>query len=111
MQEYLIKDLQAHEGKTVTLKGWASNKREGKGLAFIILRDGTGWCQCVVSQETVSESCFNEAKKVSLESSLELTGMVVKDERQIGGYEIQVSDLKLIGESNDYPIAKKRTWC
>ena len=107
MQEFLIKDLAAYEGKQVTLKGWASNKREGKGLAFIILRDGTGWCQCVVSQESVSEEIFNEAKKVTLESSLELTGLVVKDERQIGGYEIQVNNLNLIGTSPEYPIAKK----
>jgi len=70
VQKYLIKDLQQYEGQEITLMGWASNKRESKGLVFIVLRDGTGWCQCVVSLDTVGETLFEEARKVSLESSL-----------------------------------------
>ena len=107
MQKYLIKDLGAFVGKEVTLMGWASNKRESKGLVFVILRDGTGWCQCVVSLETVGEQLFEEARKISLESSLSITGLVVKDERQMGGFEIQASSVALIGASVEYPIAKK----
>ncbi len=107
MQKFLIKDLSAYEGQDITLMGWASNKRESKGLVFIVLRDGTGWCQCVVSLETVGETLFEEARKVSLESSLTLTGKIVKDERQMGGYELQATGITLIGESIDYPIAKK----
>ncbi|MBP7510948.1 MAG: asparagine--tRNA ligase, partial [Bacteroidia bacterium] len=103
----MIKDLGAFEGKEVTLMGWASNKRESKGLVFVILRDGTGWCQCVVSLETVGEQIFEEARKVTLESSLSITGLVVKDERQMGGFEIQATGITLIGESVEYPIAKK----
>ncbi len=55
MQKYLIKDLQQYEGQEITLMGWASNKRESKGLVFIVLRDGTGWCQCVVSLDTIGD--------------------------------------------------------
>lgn len=102
-----IKDLSAHEGQEVTLKGWVANKREGKGLVFVILRDGTGLCQCVVSAESVNETIFENARTLTLESSLEITGMVVKDERQIGGFEIQVSGLNIIQITQDYPIAKK----
>ena len=102
-----IKDLSAHEGQGVTLKGWVANKREGKGLVFVILRDGTGLCQCVVSAETVNETIFENARSLTLESSLEITGKVVKDERQIGGFEIQVSGLNIIQVTQDYPIAKK----
>jgi len=107
VQKYLIKDLEKYEGQLVTLSGWASNKRESKGLVFIVLRDGTGWCQCVVSAETVSDSMFEASRTVSMESSLTLTGKVVKDERQMGGFEIQVTELTAIGEAVDYPIAKK----
>ncbi len=102
-----IKDLSAHEGQDVTLKGWVANKREGKGLVFVILRDGTGLCQCVVSAESVNETIFENARTLTLESSLEITGKVVKDERQIGGFEIQVSGLNIIQITQDYPIAKK----
>lgn len=107
MQKFLIKDLSQYEGQEVTLMGWASNKRDSKGLVFVILRDGTGWCQCVISQETVGDNLFEEAKKITLESSVELSGKVLRDERQMGGYELQVNSLRLIGASVDYPIAKK----
>jgi asparaginyl-tRNA synthetase len=102
-----IKDLSLHEGKEITLHGWAANKRESKGLAFIILRDGTGLCQCVVDASKVDEKIFAAAQKVSLETSLSISGVVVKDERQVGGYELQATAVTIIGESVDYPIAKK----
>lgn len=102
-----IKDLSNFEGQVVTLKGWVANKRDSKGLVFIILRDGTGLCQCVVDANQVSEVLFNEGKRSTLETSLTITGKVVKDEKQIGGYEVQVTDLTLIQVAVDYPIAKK----
>jgi asparaginyl-tRNA synthetase len=102
-----IKDLGAHEGQEVTLKGWVANKREGKGLVFVILRDGSGLCQCVVSAESVNNEVFEDARTLTLESSLEISGKVVKDDRQIGGYELQVTALNIIQISIDYPIAKK----
>jgi asparaginyl-tRNA synthetase len=107
MQAFLIKDLKDYEGKEVTLKGWASNRRDSKGIYFIILRDGTGWCQCVVSADSVSEEVFNECKKISIETSIEITGSVRKDEKQIGGYEIQASNVKVISVADEYPISKK----
>jgi asparaginyl-tRNA synthetase len=102
-----IKDLSAHEGQEVTLKGWVANKREGKGLVFVILRDGTGLCQCVVSAETVDENLFESARSLTLESSLTITGNVTKDDRQVGGYELQVTGINIIQITQDYPIAKK----
>ncbi|MFZ9969901.1 MAG: OB-fold nucleic acid binding domain-containing protein, partial [Bacteroidia bacterium] len=47
-----IESLSQHIGQTVELKGWVSNKREGKGIAFVIVRDGSGYCQCVVTEES-----------------------------------------------------------
>lgn len=102
-----IKELSKYEGGEVSLKGWVANKRESKGLVFIILRDGTGMCQCVVDATKVSETLFEEARKATLETSLTLSGTVVKDEKQIGGYEVQVNNINLIQVAVDYPIAKK----
>lgn len=107
MQKYLIKDLANYAGKEITLLGWVSNKRDSKGLAFIVLRDGTGWCQCVISEDVVGETTFNTAKRIGLESSVSITGKIVKDEKQIGGYELQATHMAVMGESTDYPIAKK----
>lgn len=102
-----IEELHCATGTSVTLKGWVSNKREGKGIVFIILRDGTGFCQCVVTEETAGSAGLENAQSLSLESSVALTGNVIADEKQIGGYELQVSSVQPIGDSENYPIAKK----
>ena len=102
-----IEHLSKHIGQSVTLRGWVANKREGKGIAFIILRDGTGFCQCVVTEENASSQDLEIAQSLSLESSVEITGNVLADEKQIGGVEIQVTNLILVGTSENYPIAKK----
>ncbi|HMZ87811.1 MAG TPA: asparagine--tRNA ligase [Chitinophagales bacterium] len=102
-----IRSLQAYEGREVTIKGWVSNKRDSKGLVFLIMRDGSGFAQCVVDAAKVSEEQFEAAKRLTMESSVCLTGTVVKDERQVGGYEIQVSAVEIIQIAQEYPIAKK----
>lgn len=102
-----IEFLAKEEGKTVTLQGWVANKRSSKGLVFLILRDGTGLCQCVVSAGQVDEPVFNQADSITQESAVAVTGKVVKDERQAGGYELQVTGLKIYQIARDYPITKK----
>lgn len=102
-----IKDLSKFEGKEITLKGWVANRRDSKGLVFINLRDGSGICQCIADATKVSESEFENAGKLSLESAVEISGIVVKDDRQIGGYEVQINRLNVIQIAEEYPIAKK----
>lgn len=107
MQSHLICNLNKYEGSEVTLQGWAANRRDSKGLYFILLRDGTGWCQCVVSAESVSAEVFENCKNISLETSLQITGKIVKDEKQVGGYELQATDVQIIAKAQEYPISKK----
>lgn len=107
MQHVYIQDLHGFEGQTVTLKGWVSNKRTGKGLVFIILRDGSGFCQCVVDEALVDAQTFSDASSLTMESAVILSGEVVKDERQMGGYEIRVSSVEIVHIAEEYPIAKK----
>ncbi|MEO1569668.1 MAG: asparagine--tRNA ligase [Bacteroidota bacterium] len=102
-----IQDLAQHEGQTVTLQGWLYNKRGSKGLFFLILRDGSGLCQCVVNAEAVDEESFAAASEASQEASVAVTGTVVKDEKQVGGYEVQATAVTLHGASEDYPITPK----
>ena len=102
-----IESLSQHIGHEVELKGWVSNKREGKGIAFVILRDGSGYCQCVVTEESAGAEALAEATKLSLECSVILTGTVLADEKQVGGVEVQVNSLTAVGGSENYPISKK----
>lgn len=102
-----IQDLQSHINETIVLRGWVSNKREGKGIVFVILRDGTGYVQCVVTAETANEQYLELAQTLSLETSVELHGLLKADEKQLGGVELQVTSLAIVGVSENYPIAKK----
>jgi asparaginyl-tRNA synthetase len=102
-----IKDLSTHQDSVVTLKGWVQNKRESKGLIFLILRDGSGFCQCIIDLNNVGEEIFNNVASLGQESSLHLTGKVVEDTRQIGGFEMHVSGVEVIQNCTDYPIANK----
>src|SRR5690606_11567087 len=102
-----IRNLKSHIDTGVTLQGWVFNKRESKGLVFLIVRDGSGTVQCVVSEADVSCTVFESALSLTQESSLRLRGRVVADERGIGGVELQVEDIEVIQIAKDYPIAPK----
>lgn len=103
-----IKELSSKVGQTVTLKGWVSNKRSSKTVVFVVLRDGTGYCQCVVGQEAVGDNNFDLANSASLESAIAVTGTVVADEKQEGGYELQATEFELLHKAEEYPIAKRK---
>ncbi len=107
MQKILIKDLSAHVGEEVTLKGWLFNKRSGGKIRFVILRDGSGLLQCIYFKGNVSEDVFELADKLGQESAIEVTGEVKAEPRAPGGYELDATGLKLIHESHDYPITPK----
>ncbi|MDQ3073701.1 MAG: asparagine--tRNA ligase, partial [Bacteroidota bacterium] len=89
------------------LQGWVQNKRDSKGIVFLVLRDGTGFAQCIVLQETLGEDVFESAKRLGLESSIKLTGKVKADERQSGGVEIEASSLHIYQNAENYPLGKK----
>ncbi len=93
--------------QVITVNGWVMNKRTSKGLVFIVLRDGSGFAQCVVDENTVSAEAFEAAKSATQETSISLTGKVVKDEKQVGGFELQVTDVNIITLSEEYPITPK----
>ena len=103
-----IKDLSKFEGQEVELKGWNAQKRDSKTIVFMVFRDGTGFCQAVIDLTNVGEESFEAAKRLPQESSLSIKGKVVKDEKQIGGYEIHVSSLQMISIAEEnFPISPK----
>ncbi len=102
-----INNLSDYVDEEVTLKGWVYNYRSSGSLYFIEMRDGSGICQCVVAQDAVSEDAWEQTENIRQETSLEIIGKVVEDERSIGGYELQVTDLNIYQVAEDYPITPK----
>jgi asparaginyl-tRNA synthetase len=89
------------------LNGWVYTKRSSGKIWFLILRDGTGYTQGVISQENVPDEVFDLEPVLTQESSVSLTGLVKEDKRSIGGYELDVSDIKVHQIADKYPITKK----
>ncbi|MEJ5198550.1 MAG: asparagine--tRNA ligase [Anaerolineae bacterium] len=106
-----IEEIARYDGQEVTLRGWLQLKT-GKGkLQFLRIRDGSGIVQAVVFRGNVAEADFEAAKRLSLESSLIVTGVVRADPRAPGvpgGYELDVRSLQVVQEAaEDYPIGPK----
>ena len=104
-----IIDVPKHLGQEVTIGAWVANK-SGKGkLAFLQLRDGTAYFQAVAFKPNLIEKYgeelglekFDTIKHLSQETSVYVTGIVKEDERSKFGYELDVTDLEVIGESVD----------
>ena len=107
MEYILIKKADVHEGKEVTIKGWLHNRRSSGKVLFLIIRDGSGYMQCVMSKNDVSPDVFEEANALTQESSLIISGTLRKDERAPGGYEMIASHLEIIQKAKPFPITKK----
>ncbi|MBS4036251.1 MAG: asparagine--tRNA ligase [Ignavibacterium sp.] len=107
MQKITISDLGKFVGQEVSLQGWLFNKRSSGKIKFIILRDGTGYLQCVYFKGNVSEDIFGIADRIGQESSLIVTGKVKEEPRAPGGYELDATNLEIMHESQDYPITPK----
>ena len=102
-----IENIAGHEGQQVTIHGWLHNRRSSGKIHFLIVRDGTGFMQAVMSKAAVGEEAFTRAGHLSQETSLSVTGHVRADTRAKGGYEIDVVSVEVHGEAHDYPITPK----
>ncbi|MEZ5976667.1 MAG: asparagine--tRNA ligase [Planctomycetota bacterium] len=102
-----ISHLGDHVGETVTLRGWIHNRSSKGKLHFVQLRDGSGFCQCVLFVKNVPEELFEAIGHAGQESSVELTGEVKADERAPGGYEVSVTGGNVIQSVEGFPITPK----
>jgi len=107
MVDVYIEHLKKHTGREVTLKGWLYNSRSSGKIQFLIIRDGTGICQCVVAKDAVSDEDFDAAKSLTQESSFTITGTIREEERAPGGYEMDVTELEVVSLATEYPITPK----
>jgi asparaginyl-tRNA synthetase len=100
-----IRELPSLGGRLVTLRGWIQGKRSGGKVVFLVVRDGTGTCQCVV--EAAQADAFAAAQGLTQESSLAISGVVRLEPRAPGGAELAVSEVHTLQLAAEYPIARK----
>jgi asparaginyl-tRNA synthetase len=102
-----IEALPALAGQPVTVRGWVMTTRSSGKIAFVSLRDGTGYLQVVVSKKDVPEGVWDALAGLTQEMSVEVTGTVRADARAPGGVELTASDLRVVGSSPEFPISPK----
>ena len=102
-----INKVSGYIGQEIEIKGWLYNKRHSGKLWFLLVRDGTGIIQCVVSKADVTEETFENCERLTQESSLTISGIVREDKRAPGGYELLVTKVEIIHIAQEYPITPK----
>ncbi len=107
MARVYIEELGKHVGEEVELRGWLYNKRSSGKIRFLLLRDGTGIVQGVMAKGGVSDEAFAKFDELTQESAFSLKGKVRKDDRAPGGFELEVSDVRIYAIATDYPITPK----
>src|SRR5688572_32710918 len=108
MAEYIsVSKISDYVEKEVIIKGWVYNRTDKGKLVFLLVRDGSGFVQCVAFKGDLESDVFDRVMRLPQESSIMITGPVREDKRAPGipgGYEIGVKQIEVIQEAAlDYP--------
>jgi asparaginyl-tRNA synthetase len=107
VQHVYINELAQHVGETIHLRGWVFNTRSSGKIRFLILRDGTGFLQCVAGKQDLPDDEFEVMSALTQESSVDVSGIVREDKRAPGGYELALASVELMSKADGYPITPK----
>src|SRR5207247_6789884 len=88
-------------------RGWVTTSRSSGKIAFVVVRDGTGLMQAVLSKKDLSPEVWDACGKLTQETSVEVTGVVRLEPRAPGGVEMQTTHLRILGPSPEFPITPK----
>ena len=102
-----ISKLHGFAGQSVTVHGWVQTTRSSGKVAFVVLRDGTGYLQCVLVKSQVTPETWERFGELTQETSVAVTGEVRAEPRAPGGVELGVASLGVLGTSPDFPISPK----
>ncbi len=95
--------MKFEEGDFAEIKGWVYRIRKLSNLIFIVVRDSTGILQCVVDK---SNNAWDDANKLTLESSVVISGKLRQEKKAPGGLEIETEHLKIVQIAEPFPITK-----
>ncbi|MFH1311318.1 MAG: aspartate--tRNA(Asn) ligase [Nanoarchaeota archaeon] len=102
MERTYIRDLKT--GKEVVLKGWVYDYRILSNMTFILLRDFSGYVQCISKDKNL----IKKMSKLTIESVVEIHGKVkkaeVKAELARKDIEVEVSSINLLNKAEKLPI-------
>ncbi|MEK6874427.1 MAG: asparagine--tRNA ligase [Nanoarchaeota archaeon] len=104
-----IKNAMEQGSGEVSLHGWVYRERGSSAVRFIVLRDSSQTIQCVVKKAAVSQAVWDQAQQTPIETSVEVHGVIHLDARAPTGFEVEVSDINVIGYADTFPITKDQS--
>ncbi len=111
MPEIRVEHIGQYESQEVTVSGWVYNKTHKGKLVFLLIRDGSGFIQCVAFKNDLPEETFENIVRLPQESAVVITGMVRADGRAPGvpgGFELGIKHIDIIQfAADEYPMALK----
>ena len=82
MPEHIsVSQISNYIGQDIVLKGWVYNRTDKGKLSFLLVRDGTGFIQCVAFKGDLTPELFEQISHLPQESSVVITGAVREDKR------------------------------
>jgi len=106
-----VTQISNYIGQDVVLKGWVYNRTDKGKLSFLLVRDGTGFIQCVAFKGDLTPELFETISHLPQETSVIITGAVREDKRAPGipgGFEVGIKDLQVVQSADlDYPMSLK----
>jgi asparaginyl-tRNA synthetase len=102
-----VKEALASEaGRSVELKGWVARKNAVGGIAFALIRDGTGYMQVSAKTGVSPPSALEAIKSATKESAVRVIGAVRADRRAPEGKELAVREFHILSKAQPWPITK-----
>jgi asparaginyl-tRNA synthetase len=92
----------------VNLRGWVYRERKSNKFIFIVLRDETDIIQCVIAKNKTPK-VFGAAEKLTIESSLKISGKIKEDDRAPTGYEVAVNEIEILQVAEPFPITEHQS--
>ncbi len=102
-----IEDIGAFDGRQVEIRGWVHSKRSSGKVRFLVLRDGTGLLQATAFSADKDAPLFRTFDELTHESSVVVRGLVRKDARAPGGFELALESIEPVQIARDFPITPK----
>jgi asparaginyl-tRNA synthetase len=92
----------------IAIRGWIYRERGSNKFKFLVIRDSTDLIQVVFKKEKFKKQ-WKEIDALQIEASIEVEGTIKEDKRAPTGFEVQAGKVKVIGESDNFPIQKDQS--
>ena len=104
----LYKNIDSFADTEIKVSGWVRTLRDSKTFGFIELNDGSFFNNVQIVFDNNLEN-FEEIKKLSIISSIEVEGKFIKTENAKQPFEIHANKISIVNVADlDYPLQKKR---